>query len=449
MSQLKIDAAGAGAGKTTKLAEKIIERYRQGKEENIYCVSFTNASVSIIVEKLKEYYYEIPENIKVSTIHSFLNSELIAPYHFLLYKKQFHSISNVELSHVPKYKTSQISRLERRGCLHVDAFTKKAKYVVCEKSGDKKQQKIDREKICSLISSYMGVIYVDEAQDIDTEFKQVLIKLDELGIDIELIGDPKQDLKGRGGLVNLITEYQADVRYIQECYRCPVEHLNFSNKYVLEREQQFSPENKTGILQCIFESDLIDIGIFINEKNYDLKYIYQKDEQFDTHFKLSKDPLFNELRIIISDYEDGSIDDISTIRQASKLAYELISLVTEYNYTQKAAISKKIPFGSIQKDEYARLLEALESETNEVDGNKITVRSIEAIKGLEEEKCLFIVTPEIAPYLLKLKTDMNKMMASLYVALTRSQKELDILVTRKVEEQFGREVFETILNATI
>ncbi|EUJ40593.1 hypothetical protein PWEIH_03516 [Listeria weihenstephanensis FSL R9-0317] len=95
------------------------------------------------------------------------------------------------------------------------------------------------------------------------------------------------------------------------------------------------------------------------------------------------------------------------------------------------------------------MFEALEADTKVSEENKIAVRSIEAVKGLEEEKCLFIVTPEIAPYMLRLKTDMNKMMASLYVALTRSQKDLDILITRKAEEQFGKEAFETIFNVSI
>ncbi|EUJ40594.1 hypothetical protein PWEIH_03521 [Listeria weihenstephanensis FSL R9-0317] len=273
---MKVEVAGAGGGKTTKLAEKIIKRYEQNNGENIYCVSFTNASADIIVEKLKRHYHEIPEKIKVSTIHSFLNSELISPYYFLLYKKQFHHSSRINLSHIPRYKAVHIARLESKGCLHVESFTNKAKYVVCEKSSDKKSVKKNRENICALISSYMGAIYVDEAQDIDVDFKQILVKLDSLGIDIELIGDPKQDLKGRGRLTELIVDYQDDVTYIQECHRCPVEHLALSNQYISVMEQQFSPENKGGNLQCFFESDLINMEEFINENSYDLKYIYQK-----------------------------------------------------------------------------------------------------------------------------------------------------------------------------
>ena len=44
-------------------------------------------------------------------------------------------------------------------------------------------------------SEYCFKIFVDEAQDIDEDMKTVLEALDGTGIDIELFGDPKQDVK--------------------------------------------------------------------------------------------------------------------------------------------------------------------------------------------------------------------------------------------------------------
>lgn len=69
---MKIKIAGAGAGKTTKMAERIIDRYQSIlNHENIYCITFTNNAVECISAKLTDHFGEIPQNIKLSTIHSF------------------------------------------------------------------------------------------------------------------------------------------------------------------------------------------------------------------------------------------------------------------------------------------------------------------------------------------------------------------------------------------
>lgn len=78
---MEINIAGAGAGKTTKMSDKIILLRNQiDAEKKIFCVAFTNSAVDCIRRKLCEHYVQIPENIIVSTIHSFLYREIIKPY---------------------------------------------------------------------------------------------------------------------------------------------------------------------------------------------------------------------------------------------------------------------------------------------------------------------------------------------------------------------------------
>ena len=69
----------------------------------------------------------------------------------------------------------------------------------------------------------------------------------------------------------------------------------------------------------------------------------------------------------------------------------------------------------------------------------LIVNSIDSIKGLEGNKCLFILTTDLAEYLFKQKNDQNKMLNYLYVALTRSKKELIFLVSIEVEAKYGRD----------
>ena len=77
------------------------------------------------------------------------------------------------------------------------------------------------------------------------------------------------------------------------------------------------------------------------------------------------------------------------------------------------------------------------------------VSSIESIKGLEAERCLFILTTDLAPYLFGKKTEDNKTSHLLYVALTRSLDNLTILVTKEVEAVYTKAAIVAFFNSSI
>ena len=98
------------------------------------------------------------------------------------------------------------------------------------------------------------------------------------------------------------------------------------------------------------------------------------------------------------------------------------------------------------KKTYARIIGTLKfHEDSGSDG--IVVKSIEAVKGLEHRRCLFILTNDLVPYLLGEKTEENKTKHLLYVALTRSLDNLTILVASNVETRYPRERILAALNA--
>lgn len=74
---MKIGIAGAGAGKTTAMSDTIIQIRSEIEDyKKIFCITFTNNAVKCISGKLQEYYGRIPDNIVVSTIHSFFISRI-------------------------------------------------------------------------------------------------------------------------------------------------------------------------------------------------------------------------------------------------------------------------------------------------------------------------------------------------------------------------------------
>lgn len=445
---MKIEIAGAGAGKTTNLAQKIISCYMSEKNKIIYCVSFTNSSVQTITEKLEAYFGVIPDNIRISTIHSFLYTEIISPYFYLLYGKQYHDVVNTPLNSNPRFKRHSLKQLEEKGLLHVVSFTEKAKFVICGKSGEKKAIREKRKKLVKLFLNSFHTLFIDEAQDIDQLFKKILIELDSQGSKIQLIGDPKQDLRGFETLQNLIELFPDDVNYLANCHRCASVHLKLSNYFISEKERQISPTDKLGSLNYYFESDIDDPNIFIKEQVYDLVYIYRKSGDYSTKKSNEKNYLFEELKLFIrklAQIEGKDVDENQIRIIASKLSVKLQNLVLKNGRSYNEALNQI--FGKIEdKSDYAKLKVALEMETKINPNQGTLVSSIERVKGLGKPKCLFIVTPALLPYFFKEKVD-GKVAACLYVALTRSEFQLDLLFTKDVEKKYSKErIIEFMIN---
>ena len=159
---MEINIAGAGAGKTTKMSDKIILLRNQiDAEKKIFCVAFTNSAVDCIRRKLCEHYVQIPENIIVSTIHSFLYREIIKQYYHLLYGKKYEKISIAELPQDVKYKNAKIKRLDDMNVLHQTVIPEHVKWVLCKKSKDTKNIKDGRQIIKNaIVNIFINTLYI-------------------------------------------------------------------------------------------------------------------------------------------------------------------------------------------------------------------------------------------------------------------------------------------------
>ena len=205
---VNIKVAGAGAGKTTSMSNSIIESYNNSlPHRNIYCIAFTNNASDNIKGKIKSKFGCIPNRIKISTIHSFLYQEIIKPYYFLLFNKDYKKISSIELPSDHKLSNYKINELDKNDTLHVKAIPQRAKWVFVKKYNDTSAIKKARKIIQGAFFQYCEKIFIDEAQDIDNDVFEILNEFIKLGIDINIVGDPKQDLKGFGKLDELILKY--------------------------------------------------------------------------------------------------------------------------------------------------------------------------------------------------------------------------------------------------
>ncbi len=448
---MQINIAGAGAGKTTAMVNTIV-KLREGtdKSKHIFCITFTNNAVSCIEQKLQDYYGIIPNNIIVSTIHSFLYREFIKPYYFLLYGKQYQRMSIAPLPQSPGYKNAKIKRLEQGNILHQTVIPERSKWIVAKKSDDRKAVSDKRKVIKNIFKEYCGGICIDEAQDIDSDMQLIVETLNELGIPLILMGDPKQDLKGHKCLKNLVEKNKESVDYIGVCHRCPQKHLLLSNSIVSKKEQQYS-EKDGGLIAIWFENDK-PYSELIREENFDLCYISKKHGKYETHGIDTSKSILSALSEEIE----------CEMRKLHLDKTELVILRTSYYYAElllenyattndkKKAMSRTFKHETLGGKAYGVIINMLPDSPALQDEEKVVVNSIDNIKGQEGENCVFILTTDLAAYLFGEKVDDTTTKNRLYVALTRSLNKLTIFITEEVEVKYKRKnivsFFNKILN---
>lgn len=445
---MKIGIAGAGAGKTTAMADTIIQfRSEIDDHKKIFCITFTNNAVKCISTKLQEHYGCIPDNIVVSTIHSFLYQEFVRPYYYLLFGKQYKRISGAELPGKAAYRNAAIVRLENKNVLHQTVIPERAKWVVVKKSKDTKEIKEKRNIVKSNFKSYCGAICIDEAQDIDGDMLAIIESLHKLGIKILLMGDPKQDLKGHKCLRKLTTTYPDAVEYFTLCHRCPQNHLALSNLIVADAEKQHSEKEDGSVVIC-FASDK-SIAELLLEKKFDLKFVSQRQSIYETHTReKSKDireALCEEISIVMQN-NHPNITELACMRESYYLGEKLLN-----NYIcckDKQEAMNQTFNKELLKDKraYGRIINLIPDERNENKNEVIYFHSIDSIKGQEANNCLLVLTTDLAAYLLGTKTEETIFKNRLYVGLTRSLEKLTIYITPEVEKKYGKENIKDFFN---
>lgn len=440
---MKVNVAGAGAGKTTNMA-KLLMDFPIPEGKMVFCIAFTNAAADNIAEKVAMKLGGVPDNIRISTIHSFLYQELIEPYYYFLYGQQFECLSVIDLPPEPKYRRARISQLETDNILHYTTIPEKAKWVVYHKSGDSKAVKDVRKRVLAHFKDYCAAIYVDEAQDISEDVKHILESLNAAGVDIVLYGDPKQDVKGHG-CFRAIIDASKDVHYIPFCHRCPKKHLELSNTLASDSEKQIADEdNAEGSIDVVYESDIENVNQFLNDGNYELQFISMKRDRFETH-EIKKvehrfETLLYEVNKAVTDKWRGRMSEMEINRSAFYITERMLERF-DTGDDAGAIIRRwvnKGMFNRLEKQRYAQMAKAF--KVVDIPMPKVPViPSIESIKGLEAKRCLFILTTDLASYLFREKKEDNKVCHLLYVALTRSLDNLTIFVTKEVEYKSTRE----------
>lgn len=447
LSQIQI--AGAGAGKTYSLAEKILERYNNKKDEKvIYAITFTNNAKNNIIKRVKELNNgDIPRDVCIETVHSFFLNELIYPFSKYYFGEAYFKATSMGIPDKIKLQKYHIKRLNENGIIHNSQVFNKAKQMVVYRKGETKVVRDKKETVIEYLSASIDALFIDEAQDLDEDALAICGKLAEK-IFLYIVGDPKQAIKyphAFRSFLKLSLKHDSIFQMLpfnDVTRRIPNCHLNVSNIFCPINEKQTTISAVEGKIYYMYLSDTSFLKLYnIYQTKKALIYIRQETDSFSTQSYNSSFSLEESICEKLLEKIDSKYDKDAFIKSIEK---RLINLTIKRDAkTAIQAFVEKFEI-KLEKNEYAKLINDLNFKDT---GKKIEIKSIDKVKGLENDLCMFIIDNALIEYLFRMKLEVNKEMMRLYVALTRSKKDLILVVdegtikkkSRKfIDEQFGK-----------
>lgn len=438
MCKSQVQIAGAGAGKTYGLAELICNsKIEDGK--NIYAITYTNYAKKNIEDKIVEQKGYIPDNVKISTIHTFLLNEIIYPYSSYILNKKLNKATSVPLPSDKKIRNSKMSQLEKHGMIHNEKVFNIAKQIIVGNKKQTKREKARRKLVINHFISSISSIYIDEAQDLDNDIIEIIKILAFNNVYVYMVGDPKQALRNTEVFLNFTNEVRNEQVVNIEIQpnnnitrRLPKEVVKITNLYCPEDQRQKSISDVKGNISYIYTDDNNFDNVFANIKEKKgIIYTRKKEENFDT--KQEKNIMTITLKNILLEKKPEQNDEDAFLYEKEKEIEEILDnrKSLKLNFLDKYDI--RLP-----ADEFYNLI-------NQIDNNKkYQVKSIDKVKGLENENCMFIINDSMLKYLLKINTERNKELNYLYVALTRTKRNLILGIYTKEDKQIISEKLQKL-----
>lgn len=434
---IEIQVSGAGAGKTYSLAEGIIGSLANESHKKIYALTYTNAAKEKIELEIIKNFKSVPDRVEIETVHAFLLNEIIYPFSPFVLGEQYSTASTMRLNSDFKFKATQIKRLKAEKVIHVEDVYAAARRVVdkSHSSNKTKDKKARVDRVLTIISACIGKIFLDEVQDLDETALRVFEILGHDVVDIYMVGDPKQAIKFSGVFTNFIKKYQGNTNDLVKIHpynnvtrRVPTEILNISNKFCYSGQQQTSISTETGFLKYI-ESTHHEFDTFINRHidGGSIVCIESKIGAYSTK-KSSRLDFHPEIKALLR--ENCSDKDPDIFLEASQMIF--YADVSKNGFKLAINAFFKRHGISFSAKIYAQMAEISSDEQKE----KFHISSIDAVKGLEADFCVLILTPNTYKYLtqsdLKSSQKFNKEWKKIYVALTRPKKEFIAVIDHEL-----------------
>lgn len=259
MKKPTLIVAGPGAGKTHDMVNRIksaipvLSRFR-----SLAVITYTNTATDSIRGKLA-LSIDIPENVFVGTIHSFLNRFIIQPYAtifgFLPSKRTFLSIDveqkiqeilrkegvRIKDGDVAKRRPSYVNTLLKKGVVPIDEMANLSLKL------------LEIPTILKRVTSRLQYLFVDEFQDINSKQYKIFQAILGQGLtDVYAVGDQEQYILGFTNTGRAMQAFSkipfnqfkndADIEIIDTNYRSAPIIVDFLNRFRSDFKQTSTKE---------------------------------------------------------------------------------------------------------------------------------------------------------------------------------------------------------------
>lgn len=202
--------AGPGAGKTHNMVEKVLSALNDLKANKFCCViTYTNAATEVIRSRISAKI-DIPPNLFIGTIHSFLNHFYINPYFHLFIDEIIGSDDydhNCELVFRESIKKDWLKGDKKTASEFKTEKDLIKEGKICYRTSIYLAHKFSNNvKLNYIISKRIQFLYVDEYQDSDHFINEILKRLVKTNSIVSFfIGDPNQNIQ-------TITSFPSNIR---------------------------------------------------------------------------------------------------------------------------------------------------------------------------------------------------------------------------------------------
>jgi hypothetical protein len=427
---IEVQIAGAGAGKTHGLAVSLVEHIKAcTNHKKTFALTYTNTATAKIEQEVIKQHGFIPPNLCIQTVHRFLLNEIIYPFSSFTLGDVYKDASIMILPSDVRYKSSLFARLRERNVIHSENVYNIAKQIVDEKVSKHntiaKRAKVQR--LLAILENCFDKIFIDEVQDLDGDALRLFEVFGSNGIDIYMIGDPKQAIKYPKALDVFVEniskkEYATTLEVNNHTRRVPKEILAVSNSFCYADQQQESLSEIIGELLYVESVDArYDelLSGYIEAKQ--IVCIDKKTGRYSTSSK-HKHSFPREIEDMIR--ESKHKKDKTLFVKAAFIDF-MDDVARVY---ARAAINRLVAKHSLKLEKYhfAQLFELCDKCKN--DNVQFIVQSIDSVKGLDAVTSVLILSPNTLKYLTKngltQANHFNKEWKKIYVALTRAKQRL-------------------------
>lgn len=267
MARPKLIIAGPGAGKTYNMVQTIITKLPQlNSSRYMVVITYTNSAAENIRNRLSKKI-NIPKNIFIGTIHSFVNKFIVIPYSSLNSdsigaEKLFIQcdIDNVfETVKKNNGKTYNVKQAAYTKAKIKEALNKKG-YISFDQSVSIAKECLDKPEISKIISNRLQFLFVDEFQDTNNSILHIIDKIRKNNLtEIYCVGDPEQFIQSFDftskvfeniPILKTSINTKFDIELNRSNYRCSESIVTFINNFNSRsfNNEIFFQESKTGIV---------------------------------------------------------------------------------------------------------------------------------------------------------------------------------------------------------